>query len=146
MVIVCCNRGSRGCATHALVENILSIIASIVLLYYDAQFLHEPRTCFWPQTICDITNGYSSYGLWWYGLYGYHYQNKLIAIKMQLACAAVMLAVSLAYIIIYIYTSLKVQAKSTSVDPEQIFELRHTQMPPPPVPVWPHSNLFSLYQ
>ncbi|CAF2117056.1 unnamed protein product [Rotaria magnacalcarata] len=134
--VVCCNRESRGCATHALVENVLSIIASSVLLYYDSQFLRYPNGCFWSFELCifspiSITwNFFSDYNIIDLG------EAKLIAIKAQLACAAVMLSLSVFFLIIYIYTALKVGSKQTSVAPHHGMELRQLQQQQQQSPIY----------
>jgi hypothetical protein len=119
-----------------LVENILSVIASSILLYYDAQFLRNPYTCLWPGDLC-----YTVWGTGWnttWNVYDFDLLNaKLIVIKVQLSCAAIMLFLSVLFIVIYAYTSLKVGARSTSVDPQATIELTHQQPLAPPLnPVW----------
>ncbi|CAF3344057.1 unnamed protein product [Rotaria socialis] len=125
--VVCCNRESRCCATHALVENVLSIIASSVLLYYDTQFLRYPTACFWSFELCI----FSPISVAWHVFSGYNIfdlrEAKLIAIRAQLACAAIMLSLSVFFFIIYIYTVLKVESKQTSVAPYRDMELRQLQ-------------------
>lgn len=137
LFIVCCNRGSRGCATHALVENILSLIASIVLLVYDARFLRNPYTCLWPYGICDDIYWDIDWSAWWNFYTDDIYRVKLIAIKVQLACAAMMLFLNVVFIAIYIYTSWKVRTELKRIDPQVTIELRNQQfLAPPPVPIW----------
>ncbi|CAF1460994.1 unnamed protein product [Rotaria sp. Silwood1] len=132
--VACCNRGSQGCATHALVENILSIIASCVLLYYDTRFLHYPLGCFWEYGMCN-----SSYWSWtWSAFLGYSVLNimhfKLIAIKIQLTCAALMLALGVLFFLSYLYVIVKVRQNSNGINPQPVIELKPQQGPfqPPP--------------
>ena len=144
LFVVCCNRKSRGCATHALVENILSVIASIVLIYFDAKFLQNPSTCYWPYDLCLDDYWDLNSGIWW-NIYDFDGPKaKIIAVKVQLSCAAIMLALCLLFIVVYIYTSLKVKAGPTSIDPRNTIELRPQQRPPPPqIPVWVEPPVWS---
>jgi hypothetical protein len=117
------------------VENILSVIASVVLISFDVRFLQDPSTCFRPGNICyDLTN----WNIWW-NIYDDDIHNaNLIAIKVQLSCAVIMLALCLLFIVIYIYTIVKVRAKSASIYPQATIELRPQEplVSPPPIPVW----------
>ena len=105
-----------GCATHALVENILSIIAASVLLYFNTMFLNNPYTCLFGSAYdCSVLNYNSNY----YGSYSTFSNNgiysttgytvKLACIKAQLACAAVMLFTCVVYIIIYIVVAVRLR-------------------------------------
>ena len=77
------NRYSLGCAIHVLVENILSIIAANVLLYFDNLFLNNPFTCLYGST-SNCTKNYSYYS----GIYNsVYYTAKLASIEAQTACA-----------------------------------------------------------
>ncbi len=60
---------------------------------------------------------------------------KFTLIKIQIACVAVMIAVCVAYIVIYIYTMIQAHTKNTVADPHTIIELGRMQQPPPPH--WP---------
>ncbi len=60
---------------------------------------------------------------------------KFTLIKIQIACAAIMIVTCIVYIVIYIYTSVRVYAKSTVADPHASIELGRIQTPPPPH--WP---------
>jgi hypothetical protein len=114
------------------------MIASIVLIYFDAQFLHDPRTCYWPGDICYNNYWDTTWSAWWTS-FDYDIQKaKLTAIKVQLACTSIMLASCLFFMVIYIYTSVKVKSRLASVNPQTTFELRPQQpfAPPPPIPVW----------
>ncbi|UJR37276.1 hypothetical protein I4U23_029985 [Adineta vaga] len=121
--VVCCNRGSQGCATHALVENILSIIAASILLYFDAQFLRNPSICYWPSEMCS--NSFWSIQLNDFSMnYDINILNaKLLAVKLQLACAAIMLFSCVLFIVIYIYTAYKVRQEITVIQPHTTIQL-----------------------
>jgi hypothetical protein len=134
-IIVCCCRKSSGCATYTLIQHILSIAASSVLLYYDVLFLREPYTCLWPNNFCNedpLSLNLFSLAL---GTSTDIYWIKFTLIKIQIACADVMIATCIVYIVIYIYTNIRVHTKNTVADPHTIIELGRTQQPPPPY--WP---------
>lgn len=115
-LLACCNRGSLGCAIHVLVENIISLIASAVLLYFNNLFLNNPYTCLFVTTYeCS----YSYYSTYYnstrsnnYGIYSTTgYTVKLACIKAELACAAVMLTTCVIYLIIF--TVVAIRARNT---------------------------------
>jgi hypothetical protein len=111
LLLACCNRHSLGCATHVLVENILSIVAAAVLLYFDNLFLNNPYTCLYGST--TNCNQYSTYYSYSSGIYNpTYYTIKLACIKAQLACASVMLATNVIYIIIFIVIAIKTRNQS----------------------------------
>ena len=112
------------------------MIASSVLIYFDTQFLYDPRGCYWPGDMCYYNYWDISWNVWW-NSYDIPIV-KMTAIKIQLACTAVMLALCLFFLVIYIYTSVKVKSGLTMVSPQNTFELRPQQplAPPPPIPVW----------
>ncbi len=121
-----------------MIENILSIIASSILLHYDARFVREPWTCLWPGKLCYDIDWSFNWSIW-QNNYDFDIQNaKLIAIKAQLACAAIMLVLCMVFLLIYFYTSLKVGTRLTTVNPQDAIELRLQQQfsPPPPIPAW----------
>ena len=127
--LVCCNRGSQGCAIHALVENILSIIASCILLGYDAKFINQPYTCLWPAYACGDGNWLDTLGILWSVFNTDTMKTKLVVLKLQLTCAVLMLFVSLLFVAIYIYTTLKVRKETVMVQPQTNIQL----VPPPPI-------------
>lgn len=130
--LVCCCRRSRGCATCTLIFKILSIAASSVLLFYDALFLREPDTCLWPNNFCNNTQLNLN-------LFGLALDTsddikeiKFTLIKIQMACAAVMIATCVVYVAIYIYTTIRMYQKNTVADFHTTIELGRTKPPPPP--------------
>ncbi|CAF0879819.1 unnamed protein product [Adineta steineri] len=138
----CCCRNSSRCATYVLILHIISIAASSVLLYYDISFLRNPYTCLWPKNLCNegLTN------LKFFNITINASQNmhwiKFTLIKIQIGCAAAMIATCLVYILIYIYTNIRVYAKNTVADPHTTIELGRIQSPPPPH--WPEAPRESL--
>ncbi|CAF3597003.1 unnamed protein product [Adineta steineri] len=138
----CCCRNSSGCATYVLILHIISIAASSVLLYYDISFLRNPYTCLWPKNLCNegLTN------MKFFNISINASQNihwiKFTLIKIQIGYAAAMIATCLVYILIYIYTNIRVYAKNTVADPHKTIELGRIQSPPPPH--WPDAPRESL--
>ena len=62
-------------------------------------------------------------------------QIKFILIKLQLACAAIMIAICITYIVIYIYTWVMFHTNNRVTDPHATIELGRIQAPPSPY--WP---------
>lgn len=134
-IIVCCCRKSSGCATYVLIQHILSIAASSVLLFYDILFLRQSNICLWPNNFCnDEQLTLNLFGLT-LGTSSEIDPIKFTSIKIQIACAAAMIITCIVYIVIYIYTMIRVHTKNTVADPHTIIELGRTQPPPPPH--WP---------
>ncbi|CAF0844262.1 unnamed protein product [Didymodactylos carnosus] len=99
----------RGCATHALIENVLSLIFACVLVAINAKFIQNPRNkCYFTESICSNTNWITAiYDYAECGVVDRHGQcgnTRLNIIKGQLAAAVLMLAICLVYIILYIVT------------------------------------------
>ena len=61
---------------------------------------------------------------------------KFILIKIQITCAALMIVSCVVYIVIHIYTMIKVHTKKTVADSHTVIELGRVQQPPPPI-YWP---------
>jgi hypothetical protein len=137
LFIGCCNQVSQGCAMYALVENILSVAASSVLLYYDVKFLEEPSMCFWPGKICTEADWNIISSSWWENYDIDIYNAKLIAIKAQLSCAIIMLVLCLVFILRYIYVSFIVRTRMTVIAPQNAIEFMPRQpLPHPSMPAW----------
>ena len=107
----CCRyRATPCCSTHAVVENVLSIIAASVLLYFNNLFLSNPFTCLFGFSGCVTTSYSSSYddSPYSYGINNpTNYAVKLACIKAELACAAVMLVSNVVYVLIFIVVAVK---------------------------------------
>ncbi len=137
LFLVCCHQGSQGCKTHALVENILSVAVSSVLLYYNVQFLQNPLVCFWPSNICYGTDWSFISNSWWKNDHFGIVNDKFLAIKIQLSCAAIMIALCLVFILIYTYNTSQTRARLTVVVPQNSIACRPREpLPPQSVPVW----------
>jgi hypothetical protein len=116
-----------------LLENILSAIASSILLYYDVRFIKEPWVCHWPGRICSDYDWSFTWSTWW-NKYNIDIRHaKLIAIKVQLSCATIMLALCLLFILIYIYARSKFKAKLATIYPQDTIELSPQQQFSPPI-------------
>ena len=117
--LACCNQHSTGCATHVLVENILSIIAASVLLYYDRLFLSNPFTCiFGSVSNCGtITWNWNDHDSTAYtGIYNRsNYDLKMAMIKVQLGCGVVMQLTCVTYVAIYIRALIRTRAFANAV-------------------------------
>ncbi len=126
VILACCNRYSVGCATHALVENILSIIAASVLLYLDNLFLNNPYKCLYGSILDCSSFSYDSVG----SIFSETgYKVKMACIKAQLACAAVMLVTNVVYIVIFVVVAIK-----TRNTPNQVGLFHYGTVPYPAVP------------
>ncbi|UJR08947.1 hypothetical protein I4U23_013199 [Adineta vaga] len=137
-IVGCCCRKSPLCATYTFIVYLLSIAISSILVFYDVSFLRNPHTCLWPKNLCNeqftdmhlfsITLNTSNEIHW----------IKLTLLKIQIGCAAAMIATCLVYVLIYVYTGIRVHAKNTVADPHTVAELGLIQSsPPPPPPHWP---------
>jgi hypothetical protein len=62
---------------------------------------------------------------------------KFILIKIQIACAAVMILTCIVYIVIFVYTIIRVHQRNKVADPHTTIELGRIQSPPPPL--WPET-------
>ena len=90
-------------------ENIFSIVAASVLLYFDTAFLDNPYKCYYASdTNCfEYTSG-SGYSTFYTGIYNSDkYTLKVTLIRTQLTCAAVMLTTNVVYLVIYAIVALK---------------------------------------
>jgi hypothetical protein len=136
--IACCCQQSRTYATHAFVEHVMSIVASIVLLIYDVRFLWYPHTCLWSSEWCRkdsidlhilrIKLRTDTYIHW----------HRAILIELQIVCAIVMIGCCLVFIGIYLWTCFQVQKMNVIADLYANIELGRIQAPP--APYWPASS------
>jgi hypothetical protein len=79
-ISVCCDRHLLYCATYLPVENILSIITALILLYFDNLFLDNPYICF-GGSICSCSG--SSYGSSYSDIYDI---NSSTCYTVKIAC------------------------------------------------------------
>ncbi|CAF3784522.1 unnamed protein product [Rotaria sp. Silwood1] len=97
--VTCCNRSSVGCATYAMIKNIIAFIFSAVLIDFDQKFI-DGEGIVYLLSNANI-NCYSSSG----------YVDLLdISVKLtkgQLAGAGIILVSSLAFVCIYIYVYIR---------------------------------------
>ncbi|CAF2851828.1 unnamed protein product [Rotaria sp. Silwood2] len=111
----CCCR-ERGCASYALVMQCISLFFAACVIGFDAYFLINTSTCFFPSSTC---NGSGSTRGVFYSTSNFN-DIKIPLIKGQLAAGCVMFVLCLVFIIIYIVTASRVkQGKTTpTVYPE----------------------------
>jgi len=122
---------SRGCVIHVLIEHILSIIASSILISFDAQFIHNPLTCLWPKYLCNIDSRNITWSNFWFYYNSSTQRLKLIAIKIQLSCGVVMLVTSIVFIGLFIYMYIQTRVKRRTFRPQQRIELVRRQLSRP---------------
>jgi hypothetical protein len=120
-VLACCNRHSIGCATHVLVENILSIIAALVLISFDSIFINNPYICLYASDYnCNRSSDL------YHSIYdSSFYTVKTTVVKAQLACTAVIFVTNVIYIVIYIYLAIKARNNRSIVEP-QMYEVQQS--------------------
>lgn len=102
--LACCNQDSLACAIHTLVQNLLSIGAAIVVIYYDNLFINNPYTCILTFTtncssssvIDSISSGLTSYS------------TKQTLNKVQIGCASGMMLTNVIYVIIFVVVTIRV--------------------------------------
>jgi len=103
-ILVCCCR-RRSCATHAVVQNLISFIFASALIGINIAFIQRPNQCFltgricnsqfWGDNIsvpfeCPFDSNSSDCG-----------KTRLALIKAQLACGAILAAACFLYLIVY---------------------------------------------
>jgi len=115
-ISVCCDRRLLYCANYVRVENILSIITALILLYFDNLFLGNPYICL-RGSISGCSG--SSYGSSYSDIYDINsstgYTVKMACIKAQLACAPVILVTNVVYIVIFIIVAIKTISQSNQI-------------------------------
>jgi type IV secretory pathway TrbL component len=114
-----------------LVENIIAIILSIVLIIFDARFIRNPYVCYWPTSACTTFLLDLGLGIIYSLLGPDAMRMKMNAIKAQLACAVIMLIVSVAFVCIYTYTTITVRGKTAAISQQPTMEMNR-----PPPAVW----------
>ena len=136
-VLVCCNTYSMPCAIHTLVQNVLSIAAASVIIYFDSIFMYYPGICYFSTSatcsgLSSATLTSSSSG---------SYQIKTTCIKAQLACAATMMFTNVIYIAFFIFVAVKSNRRSNGHSPGGF----PSAVPPTQIPVHPNSGNLPNY-
>ncbi|CAF0972704.1 unnamed protein product [Adineta ricciae] len=124
--VCCCRR--RSCATHALIHNCISFLFASALIGINIAFIRHPHECFFTGGLCR------SFGFTWYNSVSCAFGSgldkctdaRMIFIKVQLACGAVMAATCFAYIIAYFIVS----SKSARANRQQVRTVADTVMAP----------------
>ena len=103
---------------------------SIVLIVFDAIFIHKPYVCYWPASLCESYEvGINIDDI--YALIGFDgMRMKRNAIKGQLGCAVIMLLLGITFVGSYIYTAVKVRRDMPAISEKGVMEMNQ---PPPPV-------------
>ena len=131
-ILVCCNTYSMPCAIHTLVQNVLSIGAASVIIYFDSIFMYYPGTCYFStSTIC---NGLASASFTSSNTSSY--LIKIACIKAQLACAATMMFTNVVYIAFFIFVAVKANRRSNGHSPGAFPPGMH----PVQIPVYPNAG------
>ena len=106
--LVCCHR-ARKWATYLFLVSLLCAAAATTLIVLDALFIANIGRCFFSQVICDdIRSTYNRISSQPLG-------RKVQILKGQLACAALMVATALLYILLYIIASLSIRRGANRV-------------------------------
>ena len=105
MSLVCCCR-RRTCATHAALENFLSLIFAGVLIGINIVFLRNPSRCYFTDDLCEKFSWTDTVSRSWRcfidGSATNCEQIRLDLIKAQLAMGIVMAVLCVLYLIVYI--------------------------------------------
>ena len=104
ILLACCNRDSLACAIHTLIQNLLSLGAAIVVIYYDTVFIAYPYICL----LTFTSNCYSSGGIDSIISGATSYSTKTLLNKVQIGCAAGMLTTNVVYVIIFVVVTVRV--------------------------------------
>jgi hypothetical protein len=123
---------------------ILCFCFSIVLLAFDIIFLQNSDKCFFTDSInnCDLFSDYNYDSSWSFqGNYLSISNNKVPAIKGQLAGAVLMLVTATIYIVMYIVTVVKIHRSQQLITPSGSMQLQtiptiigvRQQQPPPQI-------------
>ncbi|CAF0849148.1 unnamed protein product [Rotaria sordida] len=104
----CCCR-DRGCATYTLATQCISLFFAACVIGFDAYFLIQPSTCFFPSSTCNSSG--STRGLF-YSTSNFN-DIKIPLIKAQLGAACGMFVLCLVFIIIYIVTAIRIKRART---------------------------------
>ena len=95
-----------------MAENILSIIAACVLIYFDSRIIKNPQECLWPRSLCLSFDTLDTLLRPDQSIFFVDIPvSKATIAKIQLATAAVMLFLCLLFAAAYIYTLYKVSSQ-----------------------------------
>ncbi|CAF1023183.1 unnamed protein product [Adineta steineri] len=128
--LACCHR-ARKWATFVFLISLLCAAAAIALIVLDAFFIGNISRCFFSKVNCDEL--ISSYPR----LFSQPLGRKVQVLKAQLACAALLLATAILYILYYISVSMSARRGANRV------LIEHHQLP---VQLVRHTNTHSPQQ
>ncbi|CAF3017975.1 unnamed protein product [Rotaria sp. Silwood2] len=101
--VCCCRR--RSCATHAVVQNFISLIFAIALIGINIAFIRRPNYCFFTSGICERlfwpNNADLSFGCFFDDHSESCGKTRLALIKAQLAAGVLMAITCFIYLIVY---------------------------------------------
>ncbi len=115
-LLACCHR-ARKWALYMFFVSILCAAAAIALIVLDGFFIGDVSRCFFSKVNCDEL--ISSYPR----LFSQPLGRKVQVLKAQLACAALMLATAILYMLLFISTSMATRRSATRV------LIEHHQLP-----------------
>lgn len=116
-ILACCHR-ARSWATFMFFISLLCAATAIALIVLDALFIGNITRCFFSNVIC--TELISSFPQ----LFSQPLGRKVLILKAQLACAALMVFTAILYMLLYISASLNVRRGTSRV------LIEHHQLPP----------------
>ena len=133
LLIVCTGR-SNGCGIYLVVQNIINGLFAIVLIIFTSLFVGNVCLCY--GILCDIPSWESIYNFGYNSEYYYSNRctprtwNKLPLLKALLACAVLMLASNIIFIILYLIAYIWLRSKPIYDPEKQPPELPIYQLPP----------------
>ena len=129
-LLVCCHR-ARKWSVYMFIVSILCAATAIALIVLDAFFIGSISRCFFSRVNCDELR------LSYPQLFSQPLGRKVLVLKAQLACAVLLLATALLYMLLFLTTSSAVRRSTRRVLiqhqqlPTQM--VRHARRPSPPV-------------
>jgi hypothetical protein len=138
-ILVCCCR-RRSCATHAVIQNLISFIFAGVLIGINIAFLRRPNDCFLTTGLCNNLSWMNDVNLP-FECYSNGGSNgcentRLALIKAQLAAGVVMAVTCFIYLILYTAISSRVSRasqRSIPTAPTAVMAPVYQQPLPPPI-------------
>ncbi|CAF1189397.1 unnamed protein product [Rotaria magnacalcarata] len=143
LTLVCCHR-SRRCALYVFFISLLCAGAAIALIVLDAFFIGNIDRCYFANAICrDLEQSYNRPSSAPLG-------RKVQVLKGQIACAALLLATALLYMLLFILASIGSRTRNNRV------VIENSQLPPQvnrqygrqpsPAPVWKSTSVPVTYE
>ena len=121
-ILVCCCR-RRSCATHAVIQNFISLLFAAALISIDIVFLVRPNDCFFTKDVCKNLAWIDRVQLSWTcanDVTNKCEDTRLALIQSQLACAILMALTCLIYLIVYAAVSARVSRAIRRQNPSAV--------------------------